>query len=242
MATFIPAYQSLYQKVGSLHWWPAQTPFEVIVGAILTQNTSWKNVEKALSRLRVEGYLSDPKAMADLPIDRLALMIRSSGYYNQKARKLKIFLSWFAGYSFSLPKVLGQFEKATFDELRNTLLGIHGIGPETADSILCYAFSLPYFVVDSYTIRWANRYIPQQNSLSDNSSSDNSSPYSSSSYEVLRSLVEHEFQNYYPKSQLNRHYNEFHAQLVHLGAKICTKRNPSCGDCSLQKNCAKNLV
>ena len=226
MAVFIPAYQKLYQRVGSLHWWPAQTPFEVMVGAILTQNTNWRNVEKALSRLREEGYLSDPQAMAKMPIDRLASMIRSSGYYNQKARKLKALLSWFARYRFSLPRVLGQSKKNPAGVLRRELLGIHGIGPETADSILCYAFSLPYFVVDSYTIRWANRYNPQ---------------HSSSSYEAMRSLVESEFQNHYPKSQLNRQYNEFHAQLVHLCVDVCKKRNPLCEDCILQKNCAKNL-
>lgn len=139
----------MYKVYGPQHWWPAKTKFEVIVGAILTQSTNWSNVEKAIINLHREKLLAADK-LHDLSVEKLALLIRSSGYYNQKAIKLKNFLNYFfKEYDGNLNKM----SRRPLAELRGELLEIKGIGPETADSILLYALDKPIFVVDAYTKR-----------------------------------------------------------------------------------------
>ncbi|MGH9710069.1 MAG: endonuclease III domain-containing protein, partial [Candidatus Acidiferrales bacterium] len=147
-------YPALYEKLGPQSWWPAKTPFEVIVGAILTQNTNWTNVERAIANLRREHLLS-PRAIERVSPAHLALLIRSSGYFRQKTRKLKTFVRFLRDeYSGSLKRM---FQTSTA-ELREKLLGVHGIGPETADSILLYAGAKEIFVVDAYTKRILSRH------------------------------------------------------------------------------------
>ena len=152
-------YNSLFTAFGPQHWWPGKTQFEVIVGAILTQNTSWTNVARAIENLRGEGLLSQT-AIERAPLPRIEALIRPSGYFRQKARKLKAFCAFLrAEYRGSLKRM---FETPTI-VLREKLLGVFGIGPETADSILLYAGDHPVFVVDAYTKRmlarhgWADR-------------------------------------------------------------------------------------
>ncbi len=191
-----------------MHWWPAKTQFEVIVGAILTQNTAWTNVESALKNLRRERLLS-PRAMERVSQARLARLIRSSGYFRQKAKKLKAFLRFLrAKYDGRLERMF----RTPAASLRSELLGVHGIGRETADSILLYAGNRPVFVVDAYTRRILSRHqlVPEH-----------------ADYESLRSLFEISLG---PDAAL---YNEFHALLVHAGKTWCHKRRPRCRQCPL---------
>lgn len=203
-------YQIVFDHLGPQNWWPARTPFEVIVGAILTQNTSWTNVERAIANLRREHLLT-PRALERVPFSRLASLIRSSGYFRQKAEKLKAFVRFLRKqYSGSLVRM---FRTPTL-ELREKLLAVHGIGPETADSILLYAGHKEVFVVDSYTKRIFSRHgwVP-----------DNVS------YEELRSKIEAAL----PRD-VSR-YNEFHALLVQVGKNWCRTREPRCSECPLGK-------
>ncbi len=236
MRVFIEAYLELYRSIGPRHWWPAQSPFEMMLGAILTQNTSWANVEKALASLASKKLLEASK-LAKLSAAELAPLIRSSGYYNQKARKILSLVQWFSAYDYSIAEVLQHFTKGKRnpaspaikegqEALRKELLSLYGIGPETADSILCYAMGLPYFVVDAYSLRWLARYQPD---------------YAWISYEDLRLRVQSEFELYFPQKQWNKHYNEFHALLVYLAKHICTKREAHCAACPLNQKCAKNI-
>jgi endonuclease III related protein len=195
---------------GPQHWWPGRTRFEVIVGAILTQNTSWSNVERAISALRREKLLN-PKAIEKISTEHLAQLIRSSGYFRQKARKLKEFVQFLRDrYQASLDKL---FATPT-TELREQLLSVHGIGPETADSILLYAGGHPVFVVDAYTRRMLERH-----NLVD----------PKASYEEIRAIFE---QNLPADSSL---YNEYHALIVRTGKHFCQKRQPDCEHCSLRR-------
>ncbi len=147
-------FNILFDAYGPQKWWPGRTRFEVIVGAILTQNTSWTNVERAIGALRRERLLN-LAGIAQVPIDKLATLIRSSGYFRQKARKLKEFVTFLeTKHEGSLSKMYGT----PMEELREQLLGVHGIGPETADSILLYAGKHPVFVVDAYTRRILERH------------------------------------------------------------------------------------
>jgi endonuclease III related protein len=203
-------YQTLLDHLGPQNWWPARTPFEVIVGAILTQNTSWTNVERAIANLRREHLLT-PHALGRVPTARLASLIRSSGYFRQKAKKLKAFVRFLrAEYSGSLARM---FRTPTL-ELREELLAVHGIGPETADSILLYAGHKKVFVVDAYTKRIFSRH----GLVSENVP-----------YEELRSLIEAAL----PRD-VSR-YNEFHALLVQVGKNWCRPRELRCADCPLQR-------
>lgn len=201
-------YNSLLTAFGPQHWWPGKTQFEVIVGAILTQNTSWTNVARAIENLRGERLLS-PTAIETVALDRLEVLIRPSGYFRQKARKLKAFCAFLrAEYRGSLKRM---FEAPTI-VLREKLLGVFGIGPETADSILLYAGEHPVFVVDAYTKRmlarhgWATR---------------------EAKYEDLRSMVEQQF----PGD--TERFNEFHALIVNTGKNYCRAQDPLCGECPL---------
>jgi endonuclease III related protein len=180
----------------------------VIVGAILTQNTSWSNVERAIANLRRENLLS-PCAIERVPLSRLENLVRSSGYFRQKARKLKAFVHFlrteFAG------SLMRMFQTTTA-ELREMLLAVHGVGPETADSILLYAGGKDVFVVDAYTKRILNRHgwISEE-----------------ADYEETRALIENNLPREIPL------YNEFHAQFVQVGKNWCRPREPRCADCPL---------
>ena len=202
-------YRSLFDAQGPQHWWPSRTLFEVIVGAILTQNTSWSNVEAAIRNLRAARLLS-PVAIEAIPVAKLARLIRPSGYFRQKAKKLKAFTAFlFLRYSGSLARMF----RTPTQILREGLLSVHGIGPETADSILLYAGDHPVFVIDAYTRRILERHnlaTPKH------------------SYEELREL----FESSLPRDpQL---FNEFHALIIHTGKHFCRKSNPACSSCPLQ--------
>jgi len=203
-------YDTLVAAFGPQHWWPGRTAFEIIVGAILTQNTSWSNVERALKNLRRAKLLA-PGAILAVPSRRLAALIRCSGYFRQKTKKLKAFVRfWRTQHQGSLVKML-RIPSAT---LREQLLGVHGIGPETADSILLYAGRQPVFVADAYA-----RRILERHHLTD----------PKMSYEDTRQFFE---RNLPPEAPL---YNEFHALLVRTGKDYCRARNPRCEECPLQR-------
>jgi len=204
-------YQRLFDRYGPQHWWPADEPFEVIIGAILTQSTAWGNVEKAIGNLKKAGALN-PIAIRELPVDDLAILIRPSGYYNVKARKLKAFVERLSeSYGDSLERM---FALDTL-QLRDELLSIYGIGQETADSIILYAAQKPMFVIDAYTHRITNRLglHPDKNS-----------------YAALQAL----FMDNLPIDE--KLFNEYHALLVCLGKNACRK-HPVCRDCCLDTIC-----
>ena len=202
-------YDALFQAYGPQHWWPGRTRFEVIVGAILTQSTSWTNVEKAIVALRREKLLS-PATLERVPLARLSKLIRSSGYFRQKARKLKAFVQFLRRhYQGSLDKMFA----APTSLLREQLLAVHGIGPETADSILLYAGNHPVFVVDAYT----RRILERHNLI-----------HGKHSYEHIRRLFEQNLPSSPPL------FNEYHALIVHTGKHFCRKRHPDCQHCALR--------
>jgi endonuclease-3 related protein len=201
-------YEALFDSFGPQHWWPGDTPLEVIVGAILTQNTAWANVEKAITNLRRNGALT-LSGLRLLDGRRLASLIKPSGYYNQKAVKLKAFIAFLdREYGGSLSRMTREKTAA----LREALLGVHGIGPETADSILLYACGKPVFVVDAYT----GRILRRHHIISEDAG-----------YKEIQQLMMSEL----PRSV--KLYNEFHALLVKLGKEYCKKKNPRCGECPL---------
>jgi endonuclease-3 related protein len=202
-------YEAMAEALGPMRWWPAQTPFEVIVGAILTQSTAWGNVERAIANLRSARVLTPP-AMLRISAPRLAALVRPSGYFRQKAKKLKAFVRFLdAGYGGSLKRM---FLTPTL-ELREKLLSVHGIGPETADSILLYAGNHPVFVVDAYTHRIFGRH-----------GITNGKP----DYEKVRALIE-------TSIPVNPElFNEFHALIVNTGKNWCRKSAPRCEECPLR--------
>ena len=202
-------YEALLAAHGPQHWWPARTRFEVIVGAILTQNTTWTNVERAILKLRTKKLLS-PDALEHIPEEQLAKLIRSSGYFRQKARKLKEFVRFLGQtYGGSLTRMFRMPTKT----LRDQLLGVHGIGPETADSILLYAGRHPVFVVDAYTRRIFKRHELLNGK---------------ESYEDIRMLFE---RSLLANTQV---FNEYHALIVHTGKEYCRSRAALCSDCALR--------
>ncbi len=201
-------YRRLYDRFGPQHWWPGQMPFEVIVGAILTQNTNWTNVEKAIGNLRHAGALS-PEGLRALAVEELAELIRPAGYYNVKARRLANFMGWLFD---SCGGNLDALADRNPSMLREQLLGIHGIGPETADSILLYAFGMPVFVVDAYTCRILGRHRLLEGPAD---------------YESVREMME----SLVPRDPAL--YNEYHALLVRLGKEYC-KTRPRCAGCPLE--------
>ena len=199
-------YTKLFEAFGPRDWWPGDSGFEVAVGAILTQNTAWRNVEKAISNLKAKNLLS-PDALYHVPVQDLASVIRPAGYYNIKAQRLKHFV-WFL-----FKESAGDLERLLaedLDTLRSRLLSINGIGPETADSILLYAGNKPTFVVDAYTRRILFRHnlIPEE-----------------SSYDEVRNFFMDCLE---PDAPM---FNEYHALLVHLGHTFCLKKNPKCTEC-----------
>jgi endonuclease-3 related protein len=201
-------FNTLFTSLGPQHWWPSQTQFETIVGAILTQSTSWKNVEPAIANLK-DARLLSPKSLDNAPLSRLEQLIRPSGYFRQKARKLKAFCHFLRSqYRGSLKRM---FDTPTI-VLREQLLGVFGIGPETADSILLYAGRHPVFVVDTYTKRILLRHgwIGEK-----------------AKYEDIRWQFERQF----PGDV--RRLNEFHALIVTTGKNWCLKQKPQCDKCPL---------
>jgi endonuclease-3 related protein len=237
-------YHTLFSAWGRQHWWPAQSPFEVIVGAYLTQNTSWANVEKALGNLR-KARLLTIRGIRRTPQPKLEQLIRPAGYFRQKAQRLKTFVSFLdARYGGSLARM---FARPTAD-LRGELLALNGVGPETADSILLYAGNHPVFVVDAYTRRILERH-EIVSSVAD--------------YEELRLLVESALSGTPPpkqsldtvpaatgprgsshppsavseaaRSPLVQVFNEMHGLIVGVGKTYCLKSQPQCEQCPLQK-------
>jgi len=201
-------YQKLYLAFGPQRWWPGKTPFEIMAGAILTQNTNWTNVEKAVINLKRSRLLSAVRLYRS-SVAKIARLIRPSGYYNIKAKRLKAFLDFlFKHYQGNIRKM----SLADTLKLRQQLLMVNGIGEETADSILLYALNKPIFVVDAYTKRILSRHGLVKGD---------------SSYQ--------EVQNFFMKNLKNKVklFNEYHALLVRLGKDFCFKTNPRCKDCPL---------
>lgn len=202
-------YNRLSRHYGPQHWWPGETQFEIIVGAILTQNTNWTNVEKAIANLKQDGPLN-PERLHQLPQEQLAQLIRPAGYFNIKAHRLKCFLDWL------FEKHDGQLESletVPLSTLREQLLAIKGIGPETADSICLYAFNKPIFVVDAYTARVFGRHGMIE---------------PGSGYEQIQEI----FHAGLEKDV--KLFNEFHALIVQVGKNHC-KTKPICSGCPLEQ-------
>ena len=239
-------YTALSHVWGPQHWWPAETQFEVIVGAYLTQNTAWTNVERALANLRRANLLS-VEGIRAVKLARLQRLIRPSGHFRQKAARLKTFVAFLdAQYEGSLSQLLSQ----PTEKLREELLGLNGIGPETADSILLYAGNHPVFVVDAYTRRILDRHgiLPEK-----------------TDYEQIRQLFQISLEPIATKQErgpvevrllkagirgaahppsamstahrtvLAQVYNEMHGLIVGVGKNYCRKSKPACDDCPLQR-------
>ena len=205
-------YRRLLAHHGPQGWWPSDGPFETIVGAILTQNTAWTNVERALANLRAADAMT-PSAIRALPDEELAALVRPSGYFRTKARKLKAVAAYLAGFEDDVELLRDVGTK----ELRAQLLEVYGIGPETADDIVLYAAHLPSFVIDAYTRRIVDRLglAPERKR-----------------YEAYQSLFE---QNLPADAAL---FNEYHALLDAHAKAVCLKREPRCGECALLDVCA----
>ena len=202
-------YRRLHAAHGPQHWWPGDTAFEIMVGAVLTQNTAWTNVEKAIANLKTANALS-PEVIAAAPHRRLAAWLRPSGYFNIKAQRLRAFCQWLIRQGGAK-----RLARLPTERLRAELLQVHGVGPETADDILLYAFNRPVFVIDAYTRRLFQRLGLIQGD---------------EGYESLRSLFEKSLAT---DTQL---FNEYHALIVAHTKDVCRKR-PLCGTCKLGPFC-----
>lgn len=201
-------YTRLYESFGPQQWWPGDSPFEIIVGAILTQNTNWGNVEKALNNLKTENLLS-PRSLNRLSHTQLAQLIKPAGFFNVKAARLRNFLEYlFEDYKGDLDVMAA----VPAGQLRRELLSVNGIGPETADSILLYAFHKPVFVIDAYTKRLLYRH-----GLVDHQAD----------YALMQELFVKNL------DQDTRVFNEYHALIVRIGKDYCKPR-PKCEDCPLR--------
>ncbi|OQX90021.1 MAG: endonuclease [candidate division Zixibacteria bacterium 4484_93] len=201
-------YKRLLDYFGTQNWWPGETEEEIIIGAILTQNTNWRNVEKAISNLKNNGVLSI-REIDKTDISTIAELIKPSGYFNQKAKKLKKLSSFLMEH---YDGDMDKLKSVSTERLRSELLSINGIGAETADSILLYALERPVFVVDAYSFRLAIRH----NLI-----------WEDATYEELQELFT---QNLPRDSSL---YNEYHALIVQLGKSFCKRKNPICSSCPL---------
>ncbi|MGB2691121.1 MAG: endonuclease III domain-containing protein [Thermodesulfobacteriota bacterium] len=204
-------YKLLYKEYGPQGWWPGDSQLECILGAILTQNTSWQNVEKAIGNLKKLGLLSIEK-LTLLTTNELAQLIRSSGYFNQKAIKIKNFITFlYENYQGNLETMFQE----EISELRDKLLQIKGIGPETADCIILYGGNKPIFVIDTYTYRILSRHglVPEQTS------------YGEMQELIMDSLTQ--------DAQI---FNEYHALIVKTGKEHCRKQNPICAGCPLEED------
>jgi endonuclease III related protein len=207
-------YRLLLKEYGPQDWWPGDTAFEVAIGAILTQNVAWKNVEIAIRALK-EAKLLSPRALHEAPGTMLAPLIRPTGYYNQKVKKIKNFLEWYRGRGYSFRNC----RSAGTGVLREELLAVNGIGPETADSILLYALERKVFVVDAYT----RRIFTRLGVLSGRES-----------YHDIQRLFHARFRGDVPE------YNEYHALIVNHGKNTC-KKTPRCTECCLARVCARRI-
>lgn len=245
-------YRTLFRRWGPQHWWPAETPFEVIVGAYLTQNTAWTNVERALGELRRAGVLS-LDGIRRTPLPELEKLVRSAGYFRQKAQRLKTFVAFVdQTYSGSLDRMFAE----PTEVLREQLLALNGVGPETADSILLYAGSHASFVVDAYTRRILERH---------------GIIGPTATYDAIRELLQQSLRpssfvaacraeadefasgrrtrrdrpegschdasraSMLPRSGLAQVFNEMHGLIVGVGKNYCLKRKPKCEECPLGK-------
>ena len=214
--TLLKLHDLLLEYYGPQHWWPARTSFEVMVGAVLTQNTAWTNVEKAITNLHTAQAM-DAEVILHTPQRRVAAWIRPAGYFNVKAKRLRNFCAWYVDRGGE--KKLRRVDTAI---LRNELLSINGVGPETADDILLYAFHRPVFVIDAYTRRLLSRL---QLSAGDES------------YEHLREHIETRLRGEVRgKRDTVALYNEFHALIVHHAKEVCKPR-PRCESCCLAAYC-----
>lgn len=203
-------YEQLFVRYGLLAWWPADTPFEVMIGAILTQNTSWGNVEKAITSLKSQPTNNplNPVFMHNLAVAELATLIRSSGFFNIKAARIMNFLDWYRVYDYDIKTLKNKFNAA---ELRSELLQINGIGRETADSILLYALDYPAFVIDAYTRRIFSRLgldVPKD-------------------YDTFQQLFTNNLQ------LDTKLFSQYHALIVQHAKQHC-KATPSCLNCPLR--------
>ncbi len=205
----IELFWNLYNYFGPQYWWPGQSPFEIAIGAILTQNTNWQNVEKAITNLKSHGLLSH-KAILEIPHGQLAQLIRPAGYFNVKAKRIKNFVN------FIEEEFQGDMQEMTLvdtTQMRQKLLSVNGIGPETADSILLYALEKPVFVVDTYTVRILARhdmiYLEE------------------AQYHLVQDL----FMENLPMDTCL--FNEYHALFVRLGKEMCKRTRPICNSCPL---------
>ena len=211
-STLLKIYYLLLKEYGEQHWWPAETPFEVMLGAILTQNTAWTNVEKAITGLKKACDLT-PEGILSLAPEQLEEAIQSSGYFRQKAERVH-------GFCLYLVKTgegdISRMEDIPTSKLREELLALKGIGPETADSILLYALSRSVFVVDAYTRRLLSRLgmCPE-----------------TAKYEDLQAQF---MDNLDPDAEM---FNEYHALIVRHAKERCRKREPECEECALRKLC-----
>ena len=201
-------YQRLFHAFGPQHWWPGDSPFEIAVGAILTQNTNWGNVEKAIYNLKKQNALA-VKTIHDMPVQKLAELIKPAGYFNVKAKRLKNFID------FLMIKYHGSMKRIGNEDMqviRKNLLDVNGIGPETADSILLYALGKPIFVIDAYTKRVLSRH----GIMGDEKSYDNFQELFHSSLKINVRL-----------------FNEYHALFVKVGKTYCKRKKPLCEECPL---------
>jgi endonuclease-3 related protein len=206
--TLMDMYQALRAHFGHQNWWPGETPLEIALGAILTQNTNWRNVERAIDHLKAAGCL-DVGRLAEMHHAPLAELIRPAGYYNVKARRLKNFID---RVRHECADDVAGFLDRPVPELRQDLLTVNGIGRETADSMILYAAGKPSFVVDAYTRRIALRHllIAEQDD-----------------YEAIKEL----FETALPEDV--RLWNDYHAQLVAVGKDFCRPKTPRCASCPL---------
>jgi endonuclease III related protein len=201
-------YELLYGFYGPQGWWPGESPFEVVVGTVLTQNTNWSNVSRAIENLKNAGLLSF-EVLSAMPVDDLAVFIRPSGYFNVKARRLKNLLQMIE------ERYQGELDLLFEDEMMNgraNLLSVQGIGPETTDSILLYGGNHPIFVVDAYTHRVFSRH----QLVADESDYDS---------------IQETFMSALPSD--SKLFNEYHALIVRVGKEYCKKNSPLCDNCPL---------
>jgi endonuclease-3 related protein len=240
-------YRALFQAWGPQHWWPARSRFEVIVGAFLTQNTAWTNVEKAMANLHAARLLS-VNGIRRVPLAELERLIRPSGYFRQKAKRLKLFVAHLdKQYGSSLTKLLSR----PTELLREELLSLNGVGPETADSILLYVGNHPVFVVDAYTRRIFARHAILEDEptyeeireLFERALAPLAQPVSGWN-EAANKLLESGFRSpaHLPsamsaakRTALTQVYNEMHGLIVGVGKNYCRKSQPRCDECPLQK-------
>jgi len=241
-ANVLHYYTTLYSHWGPQNWWPARTRLEVIVGAYLTQNTNWSNVEKAIANLRRARVLS-VSGLRSIPLRRLATLVRPSGYFRQKARKLKTFIRFLdRNYAGSFDRMFAQ----PTDKLRVQLLELNGVGPETADSILLYAGNHPVFVADAYTRRIFERHqiIPAKSKYEEMRSLVERALHAASLDSLRAELSEPDSSHHSPRhpispmsrmarSELAQHYSELHALIVRAGNEYC-RATPRCEECPLK--------